>query len=69
MKSLEGKRPHSDWGYAFWKSVESRAGGKLDTKNSGKEQTSSKGMNCMHNFSKITDALLGIYPPENEVYQ
>ena len=36
-KSLEGKKPQSDLEYAFWKSVESRAGGKLGTNNSGKE--------------------------------
>ena len=36
-KSLDGKRPPSDLEYAFWKSVKSGAGGKLDTKNSGKE--------------------------------
>ena len=47
MKSLEGKRLQSDLEYELWKSVESRAGGELDTKNSGKEQTNGKGMNCM----------------------
>ena len=28
----------------------------------------SKGMNCMQNFTKITTALLGMYPPEHEVH-
>jgi len=68
-KTLEGKRSQSDLEYAFWKSVESRAGGKLDTKNSGKEQTNGKGMNCMQNFSKIADALLGMYPPQHKVHK
>jgi hypothetical protein len=68
-KTLEGKRPQSALEYAFWKSVESRAGGKLDTKNSGKEQTNGKGMNCMQNFSKIADALMGMCPPHHEVHQ
>jgi len=68
-KILDGKRPQSDLEYAFWKSVESRAGVKLDTNNSGKEQTNSQGMNCMQNFSEITDALLGMYPQEHEVDQ
>ena len=26
-------------------------------------------MNCMQNFSKITDALLGMYPQDHEVHQ
>jgi len=68
-KTLQGKRPQSALEYAFWKSVEARAGGKLDTKNSGKEQTNRKGMNCMKNFTKIADALLGMYPPHHEVHQ
>ena len=63
------KRRESDLEYVFWKSVKSSAGVKLDTRNSGKEQTNSKGVNCIQNFSKITDAFLGMYPPENEVHQ
>ena len=39
---LEGKRPQSDLEYALWKAVESRAGGKLDMKNSGKEKWMAK---------------------------
>ena len=66
---LEWKRPQSDLEHEFWKSVESRAGSKLDTKNSGTGQTNGKGMNCMQNFSKITDALLGMYPQDHEVHQ
>jgi hypothetical protein len=42
--ALDGKRPKSALEYALWKSIESRAGGKLDTKNSGIEQTNGKGM-------------------------
>jgi len=68
-ETLEGKRPQSDLEYAFWKCVESRAGGKLDTKNSGNEQTNGKSMSCMQNFSKITDALLGMYLPQHEVHK
>ena len=41
----------------------------MDTNNSGKENTNGKGMNCMQNFSKITDALLGMYPQDHEVHQ
>ena len=48
--------------------MESRAGGKLDMKTSSKDQTNGKGMNCMQNFTKITTALLGMYPPEHEVH-
>ena len=46
-KALDWKRPQSGLELVLWKSVESRAGGKLDMKNSGKEQTNGKGMNCM----------------------
>ena len=46
----------------------SRAGRKLDPKNSGKEQTNGKGMNCMQNFTTITNALLGMYPDGHEVH-
>ena len=48
--------------------MESRAGEKLDMKTSGKEQTNGKGMNCMQNSTKVTYALLGMYPPEHEVH-
>ena len=67
-KSLDGKRPQSSLKYSLWKTVESRAGGKLDMKNSGKEQTNGKSMNCMQNVTKITDGLLGMYPPEHELH-
>ena len=46
-----------------------RAGGKLDTKNSGKEHTNGKGMNSMESFKKVTHALLGMYPVDHEVHQ
>ena len=67
--ALDGKRPQSSLEFALWKAVESRAGGKLDTKNSGKEQTNGKGMNSMENFEKVTHALLGMYPVDHEVHQ
>ena len=66
---LEGKRPQSDLEYALWKAVESRAGGKLDMKNSGKEQMNGKGMIYLQNFDKVTHALLGMYPQQHEVHQ
>ena len=66
--NLDGKRPHSDLEYALWNTVKSRAGGKLDLKNSRKEQRNGKGINCMQNFTTITNALLGMYPDGHEVH-
>ena len=66
---LNGKRPQSDLEYALWRAVESRAGGKLDMKTSGKEQTNGKGMISLQNFHNISDTLLGMYPQEHEVHQ
>jgi len=40
--ALDGKRPLSSLEFVLWKAVESRAGGKLDTKNIGKDQTNGK---------------------------
>ena len=40
----------------------------MDPKNSGKEQTNGKGMNCMQNFTTITNALLGMYPDGHDFH-
>ena len=44
-------------------------GGKLDPNNSDKEDTNSKGMDCMQIFTTITHMLLGIYPTGQEAHQ
>jgi len=67
-KNLEGKMPQSSLENSLCKSVESRTGGNLDMKNSDKKQTNGKGMNGMQNFSKVTYALLGMYPSEHELH-
>ena len=64
--ALDGKRPKSALEYALWKSIESRAGGKFDTKNSGIEQTNGKGMVSLQYCVKVTHALLGMYPEGHE---
>jgi len=42
VDSVESKQARISLEYALWKCVESRAGGKLDPKNSGMEQTNGK---------------------------
>ena len=55
--STDGKRPKSALEYALWKSIESRAGRKFDTKNAGIEQTNGKGMVSLQYCKKVTKAL------------
>ena len=62
MDSVESKRARSSLEYALWKCVESRAGGKLDPKNSGMEQTNRKGMISLQNCKRVTEALREMYP-------
>ena len=62
VDSKESKRAQSSLEYALWKCVESRAGGKLDPKNSGMEQTNGKGMISLQNCIKVTHALREMYP-------
>jgi hypothetical protein len=67
VNSTESKRAKSDLEYALWKCVESRAGGKLDPKNSGMEQTNGKGMISLQNCTKVTEALREMYPEDDEI--
>ena len=62
-----GKRAESDLEFALWKTIESRAGGKLDLKNSGQEQTNGRGLTSLQNCSKVFDALLEMYPPGHKI--
>jgi len=50
VHSSESKRAQSDPEYSLWKGVESRAGCKLDPKNSGMEQTYGKGMMTQRHY-------------------
>ena len=43
-KKESTKRPRSDLQYVLWKTIETRAQGKLDPKQSGMEQTNKSGM-------------------------
>jgi hypothetical protein len=67
IHSSESKRAQSDLEYALWKCVESRAGGKLNPKNSGMEQTNGKGMISLQNCIRGTEALRGMYPEDDEI--
>jgi len=64
----DSKRAQSDLEFALWKTIESRAGGKLDMRNSGQEQTNGKGLTSLQNCHKVFDALLGMYPPGDDVH-
>ena len=65
MDSVESKRARSSLEYALWKCVESCAGGKLDPKNSGMEQTNGKGMISLQNCKRVTEALREMYPDKD----
>ena len=63
----ESNRPRSDLEFVLWKAIETRAGGKLDHKQSGRDQTNASGLTSIKNSSKVFEALLGMYPVGNEV--
>ena len=63
------KLPKSDLEYVLWKSIESRAGGKLDPKQSGLEQTNSSGLRSVKNCRRVFEALLGMHPPGSEMFE
>mgnify|MGYP007095114523 CR=1 FL=1 len=62
-----GKRAERDLEFTLWKTIESRARGKLDPKNNGQEQTNGRGLTSLQNCSKVFDALLGKYLPGHEI--
>ena len=57
---------HTQCNIQYWK--RDQDGGKLDMKNSGKEQSNGKGMNCI-GFSIVMDKLLVMYPDGYGVHQ
>ena len=69
VNSSESKKAQSDLEYALWKCVESRAGGKLDPKDSGMDQINGRGVISPHNCSKVTEALRGMYQQDDEIQE
>ncbi len=68
-KKVDTKRPQSDLQFVLWKAIESRAGGRLDLKQSGLDQTNRAGLTSVENCRKVFAALLGMYPPGHDVHQ
>ena len=67
-KGQDSGLPSNGVSWAFMKAIESRAGGKIDHKRTGTEQTNGKGMTCLQNWNKITTALMGLYPVGNAIH-
>ena len=61
------KRPRSNLEFVLWKAIETRAGERLDHKQSGRDQTNAFGLTSLKNSSNVFEALLGVYPVGNEV--
>ena len=62
------KRPESDLQFVLWRTIESRAGGCLDMKQSGLDQTNVSGLRSLQNCRKVFEALLGMYPADNDIH-
>lgn len=56
----DSKRPTSDLVFVLWKSIESRAGEKLDLKQSGLDQTKQAVLTSVQNCKKVFQAMLGM---------
>ena len=67
-KGQDSGLPSNGVSWAFMKAIESCAGGKIDHKRTGTEQTIEKGMTCLQNWNKITAALMGLYPVGNAIH-
>ena len=65
----ESKRPRSDAEFVFYKACESRAGGRFDQKQSGREMTNGRSMTCIENFTAVTHALLGLYSHDDSRHE
>ena len=65
----KGRRPNSDIEFVLWKAIETQAGGKLDLKQSGRDQTNAAALNSLQNCRLVFDALLGMYPVGHDVHQ
>ena len=64
-----GNLPKNGVSWAFIKSIESRAGGKIDHKRTGTEMANGKGMTCLQNWNHITTALMGLYPEDSVIHE
>lgn len=65
----DSKRPKSDIEFVLWKAIETRAGGRLDLKQSGRDQTNQAGLHSVKNCRQVFKALLGMYPPGHQIHQ
>ena len=65
----DSKRPESDLQFVLWKAIETRAGGKLDLKQSGLDQTNSAGLVSLENCAHVFEALLQMYPPTTDIHE
>ena len=54
----DSNRPESDLQFVLWKAIETRAGGRLDMKQSGLDQTNSAGLVSLENCARVFEALL-----------
>ena len=57
----DSKRPENEFDVVLWKKAEYCAGGTLDLKNNGMEQTNGKSLTSLQNCRKVFDTLLGMY--------
>ena len=65
----DSMRPGSNLEFVLWKAIESWAGGRLDLKQNGRDQTNRSGMKSVENCRKVFDALLGMYSSDHELHQ
>ena len=68
-KMKKSKRPENDIDFGLWTMIETRTGGKLDMKQSGRDQTNCKGLISIQNFRKVSDGLLVISSPGDKIHQ
>jgi hypothetical protein len=65
----DSKRPESDLEFVLWKSIETRAGGKLDMKQSGLDQTNRAGLRSLQNCARVFEALRGMYAVSSDIHK
>ena len=65
----DSKRPESDLQFVLWKAIETRAGGRLDVKQSGLDQTNCAGLVSLENCARVFQALLCMYPVTTDIHE
>ena len=65
----DSKRPQSDLQFVLWKAIETRAGGRLDVKQSGLDQTNCAGLVSLENCARVFQALLCMYPVTTDIHE